>query len=177
MATFSPWVWVCSLTHAAVQTCLALPFSLMYLSGNASDEPEYYTFCIRLFMLHIASDSLLHWRKLLPSMRMHHALTLSVASYNYFMSDARAPAMVLLANETSTVFYCAMKLLPSESPVRRVCKTLFGTTFFVTRIVMNSLLMLKEDAPLSTVERCTLAALLALNTFWFGKGVTSTSQG
>ena len=177
MATFTPWVWICSLTHAAVQTCLALPFSLMYLSGNASEEPEHYTFCIRLFMMHIASDSLLHWRKLLPSMRMHHALTLSVASYNYFVSGAKAPAMVLLANETSTVFYCAVKLLPSGSPARRVCKTLFGTTFFATRIVMNSMLMLKEDAPLSTIERCTLAALLALNTFWFAKGVTSTSQG
>lgn len=178
MSTFAPWVWACSLTHAAVQTCLALPFSLMYLSENASDEPEYYTFCIRLFMIYIASDSLLHWRKLLPSMRMHHALTLSAASYNYFVSDARAPAMVLLANETSTVFYCAVKLLPSSgSPARRVCKTLFGATFFATRIVMNTMLMLKEDAPLSTVERCTLAALLALNTFWFAKGVTSTPQG
>ena len=35
----------------------------------------------------------------------------------------------------------------------------------MTRIVMNSMLMLKEDASLSTIERCTLAALLALNTF------------
>ena len=63
-------------------------------------------------MMHITFDSLFHWRKLLPSMRMHHALTLSVASYNYFVSEAKAPAMVLLANETSTVFYCAVKLLP-----------------------------------------------------------------
>ena len=106
-------------------------------------------------------------------MKIHHSITLAAAVYNYTYGSP-LPAMVLLSNEVSTVFYSASKLLPANSGARRVCRHLFGVTFFATRIVMNSMLMMKADAPLATTERGALAALLCLNAFWFGKGMLAS---
>ena len=107
-------------------------------------------------------------------MKVHHVITFTTAVCNYTRGSPE-PAMVLLANETSTIFYSASKLLRPGLP-RRVCRNLFAVTFFATRIVMNLLLMLKEDAPLTTTERRALATLLALNAYWFGKGLMSSKR-
>ena len=173
MSAFPIWVWVLSLVHAATQTYYTLPFSISYLMGYDT-LPSHYSFCMCLFMGHIALDSLLHWKKLMFSMKVHHVITFTTAVCNYTRGSPE-PAMVLLANETSTIFYSASKLLRPGLP-RRVCRNLFAVTFFATRIVMNLLLMLKEDAPLTTTERRALATLLALNAYWFGKGLMSSKR-
>ena len=173
MSSFPAWVWILSLAHAAIQTYYTLPFSIRYLAGYDT-LPSHYSFCMCLFMGHIALDSLLHWKKLMFSMKAHHVITFTVAVCNYTQGYPE-PAMVLLANETSTIFYSASKLFRPGLP-RRVCRNLFAVTFFATRIVMNLLLMLKEGAPLTTTERRALATLLALNAYWFGKGLMPSKR-
>ena len=170
---FSPIVWTWSLAHAATQTYFALPFALSYLWGH-QPTPEWYPVCISLFSIHIAVDSILHWTRLRPSMKLHHVLTFAAAAHNY-VAGAPEPAMVLLANETSTVFYSGSKLLPPGRS-KTICRRLFATTFFTTRILMNSALLLKQDAPLSQMERFTLSALLMLNVHWFGRGLLAAKR-
>lgn len=167
---FSPLAWAWSAVHAGVQTCFALPFTLKYLifSSATAPDPTIYRGCMTLFAAHIVVDTALHWHKLCASMRLHHTLTLMSAGLNYFCGGSRSAAMVLLANETSTIFYSLRQLLPKGSVPHRVCSHAFKITFFATRIGLNSALLVRES--LCPAETGAVTALLCLNGYWFVRG-------
>lgn len=162
---YPQWVFQVSLAHSLWQCALTIPYALAGLRRRAFPEPDpLLTACtLGAFQLYIAFDTIWHWRKLSFSMKAHHLLTGGCAFVN-MMSGPRYLGLLLLTNESSTIFLNLKKLQPEC----RAWQYIFRTTFILSRVVCNGFLLghIMHHAPNMTAPMC---CILGLNLFWVGK--------
>jgi len=174
MSHFPRWSYALSLAHAALQSWKTVPYTLHFvfldkLDPDMGPDPTVYRECMILFLVYIAVDSLANWDKLGKAYQTHHVLTAFAMSYNA-LCGPHALGMCVLSNEISTVFLSAKVLLPKKHVLRPYVYQCFGWSFFVFRVVINSLLV-AHCFHVSTDNFVLMLSIWGLNVFWFIKGI------
>lgn len=174
MSRFPAWSYALSGVHAAVQSWYTVPYTVEFMRcaftecENDEVEPSlvYYK-CMALFAAYIAFDSAMHWHTLGRAYQIHHTVTLVATWYNvaYGPHDL---GLAVLTNEVSTVFLSTRALLPKGHSLRAPCFKAFVASFFVFRVLLNSLL-LAYTLQLSIWCTLLMGSIWSVNVFWFAK--------
>lgn len=174
MPDFPRWSYALSLVHAVVQSWKTVPYTLHFvlfdhLDPTKGPDPSAYQECMTLFLMYITLDSVVHWRRLGTTYKVHHALTAAGAAYNMYYGP-HAIGMCVLANEVSTVFLSTKALLPKGHFARPFVYQCFGWSFFFWRVLLNALLVV---CAVRISFGCTvlMASIWGMNMVWFAKGI------